>query len=187
MLGRIRYWLSRRSDRHRLMTWHRTLRQQRVFVSGNIELLGGRQDYTDLVTIGRGSHLERDLTLWLSADDGANPQVTLGNRVYVGRNTYLGSFQLISIGSDTIIGAYSYIISANHRFASRDLPIRDQGFEGSPVQIGADVWIGCHASILSGVQIGNGAIVAAGAVVNRSIPPMEIWGGVPARKIGDRP
>jgi acetyltransferase-like isoleucine patch superfamily enzyme len=56
----------------------------------------------------------------------------------------------------------------------------------SPVEIGEDVWIGAHAVVLPGVRIGSGAVVGAGAVVNRDVPPNTIVGGVPARVIGDR-
>lgn len=53
------------------------------------------------------------------------------------------------------------------------------------MHIGKNVWIGANAVILRGVSIGEGAIVAAGAVVNHDIPSHEIWGGVPAKKIRD--
>jgi acetyltransferase-like isoleucine patch superfamily enzyme len=49
-----------------------------------------------------------------------------------------------------------------------------------------DVWLGCHVVVLMGVKIGRGAVVAAGAIVNKNIPSYEIWGGVPAKKIGER-
>ena len=50
-----------------------------------------------------------------------------------------------------------------------------------------DVWIGAEAVILKGVTIGRGAIVAAGSVVTKSVGAYEIWGGIPAKKIGMRP
>jgi acetyltransferase-like isoleucine patch superfamily enzyme len=49
-----------------------------------------------------------------------------------------------------------------------------------------DVWLGANVVVLKGVRIGRGAIVAAGAVVTRSVPGFEIWGGVPARRLGER-
>ncbi|MEO7067511.1 MAG: DapH/DapD/GlmU-related protein [Rhodanobacter sp.] len=63
-------------------------------------------------------------------------------------------------------------------FTTRNVP---------PPVIGDGVWIGAHAVILRGVQIGDCAVVAAGAVVTRNVPAREIWGGVPARRIGVRP
>lgn len=56
----------------------------------------------------------------------------------------------------------------------------------SPIQIGDDVWIGVQAVILAGVTIGDGAIVAAGAVVHENVKPYAIVGGVPAKVIGER-
>lgn len=54
------------------------------------------------------------------------------------------------------------------------------------VQIGNDVWIGCNAIIMSGVKIGDGAIVAAGAIVTRDVPAYSIVGGIPAKTIRNR-
>ncbi len=58
--------------------------------------------------------------------------------------------------------------------------------DGFSCVIGNDVWIGCHVLILEGHHIGDGAVVAAGSVVTKDIPPYEIWGGNPARFIKKR-
>jgi acetyltransferase-like isoleucine patch superfamily enzyme len=137
--------------------------------------------------LGKGTFFERNVTVWLAHESDANPKLTLGLRVFVTRYCYLGVYQPITIGDDTMIGAYSYIISANHRFARRDIPMQDQGFVGSPIVIGSDVWIGTHVVILPGVTIGQGAIIAAGSVVNKNVPPYQIWGGTPAKFLKDRP
>ena len=60
-----------------------------------------------------------------------------------------------------------------------------QGIEKA-ISIGNDVWLGCNVIVLKGVEIGDGAIIGAGAVVTKSILPNEIWAGVPAKKIGER-
>lgn len=62
---------------------------------------------------------------------------------------------------------------------SSDLPVRK-------VIIEDEVWIGANVVVLQGVVIGYGSVIAAGAIVTKNIPPMEIWGGVPAKKIKDR-
>ena len=71
--------------------------------------------------------------------------------------------------------------------ARRDVPMGTQS-DGpeAPVALENDVWIGANVVLLKGMTIGRGAIVAAGAVVRHSIPPYEICGGVPAKKIGER-
>lgn len=57
---------------------------------------------------------------------------------------------------------------------------------GARVYLEDNVWLGANVVVLTGVTIGAGAVVAAGAVLTKPVPPFEIWGGVPARKIGDR-
>ena len=91
------------------------------------------------------------------------------------RNCYLGAYQPVTIGDDVQIGAYSYIISANHRFDRRDVTIREQGFTGAAVIIESDVWIGVHVTVLPGLTIGRGAIVGANSVLTKSIPAYQIW------------
>ncbi|MUG94040.1 acyltransferase [Scytonema sp. UIC 10036] len=108
-------------------------------------------------------------------------------RAYIGRNTFIGVFHPITIGEASQIGAYSYLISANHCYERRDIPIIEQGFVGAEIVIEDDVWLGTHVVVLPGVTIGQGAIVAAGSVVTKDIPPYQVWGGVPAKFIKHRP
>ena len=86
-----------------------------------------------------------------------------------------------------MMGTDVTIITRNHRFDRTDIPMMEQGFEEErPVYIGNDVWIGDRALILPGVHVGDGSIIAAGAVVTKDVPPYSIVAGVPARKIRDR-
>lgn len=163
----------------------RSLEGTRIHPS--IDLIDRSQLNLHLVEIGSNCIVDKEVTVWLSRHDGANPKLTLEPNVYIGRNTFIGVFQPITIGEGVQIGAYSYIISANHRYERRDIPIRQQGFVGEPIVIEEDAWIGTHVVVLPGVTIGKGAIVAAGSVVTKSIPHYEIWGGVPAKFIKARP
>ena len=92
----------------------------------------------------------------------------------------------ITIGAHTLVGPNVTIITANHGFAAREEHIADQPQRERDVRIGEDVWIGANAVILPGVTIGDGAVVAAGAVVREDVSPFTIVGGVPARAIGLR-
>ena len=70
------------------------------------------------------------------------------------------------------------------RFESEFLPYGATDIQ--KVKIGKDVWIGANAIVLKGITIGNGAILGAGSVVTKDIPPYEIWAGVPAKFIKER-
>lgn len=85
----------------------------------------------------------------------------------------------IYIGDDVLIGHHAMFATLNHD----ENPERRGDLHPSPIHIGNRVWIGANATILPGVTIGDGAIVAAGAVVTRDVPPMTIAGGVPAKRI----
>lgn len=138
------------------------------------------------VKVGVNSTIEKFVTIWLCPRSGISPTICFGNRSFVGQNSYFGVFDRIEIGSNVMIGAFSYVTSASHIFASRELPMRDQGFEGAPVIVEDDVWVGTHCVLLPGVIVGEGSIVGAGSVVTKSIPSGEIWAGAPARLIGRR-
>lgn len=139
----------------------------------------------DYINIGQ-CIIEPELTLWLSPDQGAEVKFTMGNRSYIGRNTYIGVFKPISIGECVLIGSYCYMISANHNYETCSIPIIDQGYVGAPITIENDVWIGTHVVVLPNVTIGKGAVIAAHSLVNKSIPPYEVWGGIPAKFLKKR-
>lgn len=110
-------------------------------------------------------------------------RITLGENVYVGPYSYLGSCHNLSVGDDTLIGAYSYLITVNHSRERPGVAVASQGFRGGDITIGRNVWLGCHVVILPGVVIGDEATIGAGAVVTKSVPPGETWGGVPAKPL----
>ncbi|MFV0423096.1 acyltransferase [Oleidesulfovibrio sp.] len=92
----------------------------------------------------------------------------------------------ISIGSDCGIGPGTVLRAANHRFEHADVPISMQGHKAGTITVEDDVWIGANCTILPDVRIGTGAVVGAGAVVTRDVPPYAIVTGVPARVTGSR-
>lgn len=111
--------------------------------------------------------------------------VTIGDNTTFGYHTFLFASAGITIGSNCLIAPFVYIVDSDHGI-SRDQRINQQPNTSEAVFIGNDVWIGTGAKILKGVTIGEGAIVAAGALVNSDIQPYEIYGGIPAKKIGER-
>jgi acetyltransferase-like isoleucine patch superfamily enzyme len=92
----------------------------------------------------------------------------------------------ITIGSNVGIGPNVVMRTASHRFKDRDKLIQSQGHEYGDIRIGDDVWIGANAVILGGVEIGSGAVIAAGAVVTKDVPAYAVVMGVPARQCGSR-
>jgi acetyltransferase-like isoleucine patch superfamily enzyme len=93
----------------------------------------------------------------------------------------------VEIGAYTMLGPRVSIVGSDHSHTQPGIPMI---FAGRPplrtTTIGADVWIGCGAIVMTGVRIGRGAIIAAGAVVTHDIPEYEIQAGIPAKRIGIR-
>lgn len=111
--------------------------------------------------------------------------VELGDRSGIGIHARLSGKCII--GNDVMMGPDCMIFTKNHCTSRIDLPMNQQGFtEEAPVTIEDDVWIGARVTILPGVCIGRGSVVAAGAVVTHSIPPYSVVGGVPAKIIKSR-
>ena len=169
----------------RLWQWRRQVKSNNCIIHPSIEIRG-KANFANFIKLDKHCVFEKDCFIWIADEENADPQLTLENNVYLGRDVYLGIYQPLYIGQNTLIGAYSYIITANHQIKECNIPIRLQGYTGNPIHIGQDVWIGCHVVILPGVTIGNGAVIAAGAVVTKNVPAFEIRGGVPAHKISER-
>lgn len=111
-----------------------------------------------------------------------NLALKIGDRSGIGENSEL--YGDITIGSDVMMGTNCIIYTQNHVFSDTTKPMKLQGFsDPKPVIIGDDVWIGGRVTILPGVNIGNGSIVGAGAVVTKNVPPYSIVAGNPAKII----
>ncbi|HSN49376.1 MAG TPA: acyltransferase, partial [Flavobacterium sp.] len=91
----------------------------------------------------------------------------------------------IVIGNDCFIASSTTVNDTGHEFA-KHTKIKDQPITTAKITIEDDVWIGTSCVLLQGITIGKGSIIAAGSVVNKSIPEYEIWGGIPARFIKKR-
>lgn len=107
-------------------------------------------------------------------------ELRIGADTSVGHNTTIAANESIVIGENCLIAEQVSIRDHDHAYARLDVPIRRQGSTSAPVCIGDDVWIASKAIVLKGVTIGDGAIVGAGAVVTKDVPPLAIVVGVPA-------
>lgn len=112
--------------------------------------------------------------------------IKIGNNVGIGEFACLGGAGGLEIGDDCIIGQYLSCHPENHLFHYLSTPIRRQGVSRHGIKIGADCWIGSKVTILDGVEIGPGCVIAAGAVVTKSFPANSVIGGVPAKLLRQR-
>lgn len=134
------------------------------------------------VTLGRRSVLEASVVLKLVEPSA---RIRAGENVFIGRGTLFDIAGEVMIGDGTLIAPGCFITDHNHGINADSL-IWQQPCVQKGVRIGADVWLGAKVIVLPGVTIGDGAVVAAGAVVTRDVEPMSIVAGVPARPIGTR-
>jgi acetyltransferase-like isoleucine patch superfamily enzyme len=118
--------------------------------------------------------------------------LTFGGHITLGRNCSVNPYCVLyghgglRIGDNVRIAAGCILIPANHLYNRTDQPIHHQGEQRLGITVGNDVWIGCHACILDGVTIREGAVIAAGAVVNRDVDAYTVVGGVPAHPLKKR-
>ncbi|HEX7034935.1 MAG TPA: acyltransferase [Pseudomonadales bacterium] len=116
-----------------------------------------------------------------------NPEnVEVGSHCNFADGVFITGGGGVTIGNWVGFGPDTKIWSVNHRFDDPDRPWLLQGWERKPVVIEDDVWLGANVFVMPGVTIGRGAIVSAGAVVSKSIPPYALVAGNPGRVVGWR-
>ncbi|WP_217640886.1 DapH/DapD/GlmU-related protein [Curtobacterium sp. MCBA15_001] len=133
------------------------------------------------VTVGPGARL---LGSGVVSEPGEH--ILIGDRTAVGAGNLIWGQGGVTIGADCLLGPNVTLISEDHVFADPNALIRQQGSRRQPITIGDDVWIGAGATILKGVSIGTGAVIAAGSIVTKDVAPFRIVAGVPARDRGPR-
>jgi acetyltransferase-like isoleucine patch superfamily enzyme len=138
-----------------------------------------------VVSIGKGCTIERGVTFRFDGPYVAGLHITVGESVFLGAGIEFNIKDQIIVGDHTLIASGCKFIDHDHGTSS-DYRIDSQPGPCAGIEIGKDCWLGVNVVVLRGVRIGNGAVIGAGAVVNRNIPAGEIWAGVPARKIGTR-
>lgn len=142
------------------------------------------------MNIGKAVYIGRNSSFEIGAAPGSQERpFVIGDHTWISEGFLLLSQRGVGIGRDVLIGESVSVRDSTHRYADADVPIREQGDVYGEIVIEDGVWIGRGCLIQGkpgGVTIGRGAIVAANSVVSRSVPPMEVWGGVPARFIKRR-
>jgi acetyltransferase-like isoleucine patch superfamily enzyme len=131
------------------------------------------------ITIGNGVFIGRNSILSCK-----NGDITLADGVNIGFNCEVFSAGSVSIGADTLLAAYAYLIGGDHDFSDKSVAVNAQPRRATGIHVGGGVWIGAGAKILDGVTVGDRAIIGAGAVVRSAVPAGGTAVGVPARLLG---
>ncbi|MEA3230208.1 MAG: DapH/DapD/GlmU-related protein [Thermodesulfobacteriota bacterium] len=110
--------------------------------------------------------------------------IRIGKRSSIGSNSVIVSMSGVDIGEAVLTAGGCYISAGTYQFEALDMPVMDQDvYSSGPVTIGANSWLGTRVTILDGVSIGNGAVIGAGALVNKDIPTHAVAIGTPAKVV----
>lgn len=142
-------------------------------LKGNIDISIGKNGFLTVI-----QYLITNGELHIRVSDNAH--MIIGKHVFFNHNCSLTAKEAIMIGDNTAIANNVVIVDHDHQFDSTGVT---DGYTTAPVCIKENVWIGANSVILKGVTIGEGAVIAAGSIVNRSVPAHELWGGGPAKCI----
>ncbi len=154
-----------------------------------------------------GDNVVIDDLCCLDAKGTDNHGITIGNGVFVGRNTILSckngdiviedranigfncevfSASRVRVGKDILMAAYTYLVGGDHLYDRTDIPVLQQGRTARGIDVGDGTWLGTHVVVTDGSTIGRDAIIGAGAVVVGEIPEFAIATGIPAKVTRDR-
>lgn len=126
-----------------------------------------------------------DPTAFVHPSSHVATDLVAGPYVFIGPHCSIAP--QVTIDRYTMLASDIAIVGDDHNWSDPGVPMQ---FAGRPTQrpttIGADVWLGHRVILMRGVTIGDGAIVAAGAVVTKNVPAYEVWAGMPAKRIRDR-
>ena len=133
------------------------------------------------ITIASGVFVGRNTIL-----SSKNGDIELGENVNVGFNCEVFSASRVTIGRDTMLAAYCYVVGGDHDWSEPGASVLEQGRTSAGVTIGAGAWLGAGVKVLDGASIGDRAVVGAGAVVKDAVPEGMIAVGMPARVVRAR-
>jgi carbonic anhydrase/acetyltransferase-like protein (isoleucine patch superfamily) len=155
-----------------------------VFLSSDLILRG-----PEFIDIGNNSSVgpRCSLTVWDVGVKKSNVSLSIGKSTSIGEGAHITASNRITIGNNVLFGKYVTVSDNNHgatTLAAIEVPPSQRALVGKgPVVIEDNVWIGDKATILSGVTIGYGAIVAANSVVLEDVPAATVVAGIPARPV----
>lgn len=156
-----------------------------VWFLGRLPEQGGnwaRSRFLGLVVGGLGKRC----TIQANLRIGTPEKLFIGDDCNFGEDVFITAGGGVRIGNYVGIGAGAKIWSVNHKYEDPDVPWLEQGWEYKEVVVEDDAWIGANAFIMPGVTVGKGAIISAGTILSKSVPPYSIAAGNPGRVIGWR-
>jgi acetyltransferase-like isoleucine patch superfamily enzyme len=134
------------------------------------------------IVLGDNNALTEGCWLWPVDADHEGTRIRIGNGNYFNRNLMIDACGYVEIGNENMFGPDVYITDSNHTFGPSISPKTEPMHIGR-VRIGNRCWIGAKVIILTDVELGDGCVVGAGAVVTRSVAPGIVVAGIPAKQI----
>ncbi len=151
-----------------------------VILDDNV-VLDAKGDSNQGVNIGSKVYIGRNTIVYCKDGD-----IILGDQVNISSNCQLFSSKLLEVGPQTVIAAFSYLLSGGqYDMNTPDVPFAEQTgmCTDEPTKIGANCWLGAGVVIPNGITIGDHVVVAAGSVVTKDVSKDQLCGGVPARPL----
>lgn len=183
-------WLYNHIQRNKAYIYQESLRRQFRKAEGVFFESDVITHDPQCISIGDGSYFchHAILTAWCEYQGQVfQPDIHIGKRAYVGEYSHITAINRISIGDNLLTGRWVTITDNGHGDSDYESllipPIDRQLCSKGGITIGNNVWIGDKATILAGVTIGDGAIIAANAVVTKDVPAYSIAAGNPAKII----
>ncbi|MCI0515555.1 acyltransferase [candidate division KSB1 bacterium] len=133
------------------------------------------------ITLGNGVFLGRNTIL-----NCKNGDIVLADNVNMGFNGHIFSASRVTVGKNALIAANCYLVGGTHKFDRLDVSPLEQPRESKGITLKENIWIGANVQVLDGVTIGRDCIIGTSAVINSEIPDYSIAVGIPAKVIKNR-
>lgn len=144
-------------------------------------VLDAKGDGNNGITIGNGVFIGKNTIL--TCHDG---DIVLEDNVNIGFNCVISSLSSIVLKKNNLLASFVYLVGGDHIADRTDVPVLFQGRTSKGIVIEENCWLGAHVSVLDGSVVGRDSIIGANAVVNGTIPEFSIAVGAPARVLRDR-
>jgi len=164
---------------------------KKLQISNGVEIFGNINIGSN-VYIGSNAKIYKENIISDNVYIGDNVEIrcNAGNKINIGEGYTINRGSLVmgkvTILNDCLIAPLCIIVGSNHNFSKNDSHIKEQGISSKGIIIESNVWLGAQVTVLDGVKIGEGAIIGAGSVVTKDIPPNCIAVGNPCKVIKER-